>query len=415
MRLYLTISGLTGTILTSIALIVLLFGTRQFERLEPWELNVFDIMMQLRPSLPPDPRLLVVEVTENDIQSLEQWPMTDALMHQLLSQLKQHQPTVVGLDMYRDIPIPPGNSQLTQLFKNSDNIIPICRLGNETSRGTPPPEGVSQDQVGFADLAIDEGGVVRRALLFHNADIPEGCTTRFSFNFQLARYYLEQKGIEPQTIQQNGKEYLKWGDIVFKPLSPTSGGYQQADTGGYQILLNYRTGQKLADSVTLTDVFEDRVDPSLVKDRIVLIGVSDPAENDLFSTPYSSQGEVLQKMPGVVVHGHIVSQLLSTVLDGRPLLGFWSEWEEILWILGWALVGGSLTWKIRHPLVLGLSTIGALIVVFGIGFFIFTQYGWIPVVAPAFALMSIPIVNISLRLLEFILNILIHAWLTEFF
>ena len=318
--------------LTSLAMTGLLLGVRQLALLEPLELYAYDRLMELRPSLPPDPRLLVVEVTENDVESLEQWPLSDAVMTQLLQKLQQNEPAVIGLDMYRDRPIPPGNAELNQLFKNSDRIISICRLGNKTKRGTPPPKNAPEERIGFADLAIGKGDVVRRALLFHDAEIPEGCTTRLSFSFQLARYYLEQKGIKPQTIQQNEQEYLKWGDIIFKPLKPNSGGYQKADTGGYQILLNYRSGDKLANSVTLTEVLKGNFDPLLVKDRIVLIGVSDPAENDLFYTPYSSQGEVLQKMPGVVVHGQIVSQLLSTVLDGRKLFWFIPESGEVVWI-----------------------------------------------------------------------------------
>jgi len=368
------------------------------ESLEKAELSAYDGWMQLRPSLPPDPRLLVVEVTEEDSESLErwqsrkQWPMTDALIHQLLSKLQQHEPTVIGLDLYRDIPIPPGNSELTQLFKKSDNIIPICRLGNETKRGTPPPEAVPTEQVGFADLAIDEGGVVRRALLFHNAKIPEGCNTRLSFGFQLARFYLEKQGLEPQTInlneqdEQDKQEYLKWGDVIFKPLKPKSGGYQRADAGGYQILLNYRSGDKLADTVTLADVLEDRVDPSLVKDRIVLIGISDPAENDLFFTPYSSEGDVLEKMPGVVVHGQIVSQLLSTVLNERKLFWFWPNSVEVIWIWGWSFTGTILVRLTRNIWQMLLAEALAVGVLGGISFIVFLEAGWIPVITPMLGL-----------------------------
>ncbi|MEQ8973118.1 MAG: CHASE2 domain-containing serine/threonine-protein kinase [Coleofasciculus sp. C1-SOL-03] len=385
-------------LLTSLAVTGVLLGTRQLALLEPLELYAYDRLMQLRPSLPPDPRLLVVEVTEQDTASLEQWqsreqwPMTDALMHKLLSKLQQHEPTVIGLDLYRDIPIPPGNPELTQLFKQSDNIIPICRLGDETTDGTPPPESVPPEQVGFADLAIDEGGVVRRALLFHSADIPEGCNTPLSFSFQLARFYLEKQGIEPQTVtldeqdEQDEQEYLKWGDVIFKPLQPKSGGYQRADAGGYQILLNYRSGDKLADTVTLADVLEDRVDPSLVKDRIVLIGISDPAVNDLFFTPYSSEGDVLKKMPGVVVHGQIVSQLLSTVLNERKLFWFMPEWGEVLWIGFWSLTGGILIYVTRNIQQLLLAEIVAIGLVGGISFIVFLEAGWIPVITPILGL-----------------------------
>jgi adenylate cyclase len=38
----------------------------------------------------------------------------------------------------------------------------------------------------------------------------------------------------------------------------------------------------------MTDVLENRVPPSLVRDRIVLIGSVAPSLKDLFYTPYSS-------------------------------------------------------------------------------------------------------------------------------
>ena len=417
-----------GALLITYCIIIL----RIWGILEPLELAAFDRLMQLRPALPPDRRLLVVEVTEQDSESLErwqsrkQWPMTDALIHQLLSKLQEYEPTVIGLDLYRDIPIPPGNSELTQLFKESDNIVPVCRLGDETKRGTPPPESVPAEQVGFSDLAIDEGGIVRRAFLFHNAEIPEGCNTRFSFSFQLARYYLEKQGIAPQTItldeqdEHNEQEYLKWGDVIFKPLKPQSGGYNQADAGGYQILLNYRSGDKLADTVTLTDVLEDRVDPSLVKDRIVLIGISDPAENDLFFTPYSSEGYVLETMPGVVVQGQIVSQLLGAVLDGRPLIRNWNESGEWLWILSWSYLGTLLSWQFfrwRFPqsFVFLITILFAVFILVGGCYIAFLLSWWLPLISPLLTLicsaMLMPLIKVNKlekiklhRTLEFIIN-----------
>ncbi|MFP5270496.1 CHASE2 domain-containing protein [Coleofasciculus sp.] len=355
------------------------------DQLEQAEISAYDGLMQLRPSLPPDPRLLVVEVTEKDIQSLKQWPMSDAVMTQLLQTLQQYEPAVIGLDIYRDIAIPPGHAELSQLLQTSDNIIPICQISESENRGTLPPPGVPDSRVGFADLAIDKGGVVRRALLFHSVDIPAGCTTQLSFSFQLAKHYLEQKGIEP-TITPDEQEYLKWGDVVFKPLKPTSGGYQQADTGGYQILLNYRSPDELADTVTLTEVLEGRLDPSLVRDRIVLIGIAAPSEKDRFSTPYSSQGLIIKTMPGVVIHGQIISQLLSTVLNGRQLFWFWPNWVEVSWIWGWSFTGAILVRVTRNIWQLLLAETLAVGLLGGVSFIVFLEAGWIPVMTPALGL-----------------------------
>jgi adenylate cyclase len=383
-------SGAGPRVAALITLVVtgLLLGLRQVGGFQPLELAAFDRMMQLRPALPPDPRLLLVEVTQADIQSYG-FPLKDATIAQLLSKLEQYQPAVIGLDIYRDIPHPPGNAELSNLLQKSDRIVSICKLSDAANSGTPPPPKVPLpppkvpiESVGFSDVAVDPQGVVRRALLFGDPPSKSSCTSTLSFSLQLAQRYLAQKEIQPELTPQ---QYLKFGKVVFKRLKVNDGGYQQADIGGYQILLNYRSGGELADSVTLSDVLNNRVDPHWIKDRVVLIGTTAPSRNDLLYTPYSTGQIKLERTPGVVIHGQITSQLLSTVLDGRPPFWFWSEWVEVLWIVGWAVVGGSLAWYIRHPLLLGLSSIGTSLILLGTCFGIFLLQGWVPVMTPAIA------------------------------
>jgi CHASE2 domain-containing sensor protein/predicted Ser/Thr protein kinase len=378
----------------------LLLGGRQLRLLEPLELSTFDWLMQLRPALPPDPRLLVVTVTEEDIQSQDKYPLTDAVINQLLARLEQYQPAVIGLDIYRDLPVPPGHAELSTRLSKSDRIIPVCKVTNGGNPGTPPPPSVPESRVGFSDIAVDRpNGIVRRALLFLTLapSATSGCNTSLSFSFQLAQHYLAKKGIKPELTPE---QYLKIGKVVFKPLLPTDGGYQHGDTGGYQILLNYRSGTSLARQVTLTDVLNNRIDPNWVKDRIVLIGVTAPSVDDSFYTPYSSAQELIQKMPGVVVHGQIVSQLLSAVLDGRPLFWFWSEWGEVLWILGWSLTGGILVRVARHPIQLVIAESVALGLLFGISAVLFLESGWVPVVAPSLGLIATGTVVLGYSLYE---------------
>ncbi len=386
-------SGAGPRVATFITLMAtgLLLGLRQVGGFAPLELSAFDRMMQLRPALPPDPRLLVVKVTEADIQSLRNYPLADAVINQALQNLEQHQPAAIGVDIYRDQPVEPGNAELSQRLRTSDRIIPMCEKKQAENRDVPPPAGVPEDRVGFNNIPFDPSGIVRRALLFNTLPptATARCTTPFSLAFQLARAYLKkQKGIDPQLIQQGQYEYLKLGQVVFEPLLPNSGGYKRADAGGYQILLNYRSGNpdSLARSVTLSDVLKNRINPSWVKDHVVLIGITATSIGDTFDTPFS-RAQKIQKMPGVVVHGQIVSQILSAVLDGRPLFWFWSEWAEVFWILGWAVLGGSLAWYIRHPLLLGLVSAGTLLTLLGTCFGIFLLQGWVPVMTSAIALL----------------------------
>ncbi len=93
-------------------------------------------------------------------------------------------------------------------------------------------------------------------------------------------------------------------------------------------------------------------------------------------------------MPGVVVHDQILSQILSAVLDNRPLFWFWTEWGEILWIAGWSLVGGILAWRIHHPAGFGLAGIVTVGGLFGVSFAIFIQAGWVPIAAPTIGLIA---------------------------
>lgn len=58
-------------------------------------------------------------------------------------------------------------------------------------------------------------------------------------------------------------------------------------------------------------VLNGEIPEDLMRDRIVLIGSTAESLRDFFQTPYG-------KMPGVFVHANLVSQLISSALDGRP-------------------------------------------------------------------------------------------------
>lgn len=355
---------------------VLLVTAQQLGVLEHPELIVFDQMMQRRADVNPDPRLLIVAFTENDIQKLKQSSPNGNVLSTVLSKLEQYQAKVIGLDFFRDVPVEPGHKKLLTRLKQSPRIVSICKLGDEREPAVPPPQGIAPEGVGFADLLEDRDGVIRRNLLIVSPDEKSKCATPASLGFQLALNYLR---IEPKFIDQG----MQLGNTVFQPLEPHSGGYRNIDTRGFQILLNYRSKKSIAQQVSITDVLENRVNPSLVKNRIVLIGTTAPSSQDIRVTPYSGGlQDNSGKMPGVVIHAHVVSQILDAVSNERRLFWFFPEWGQILWMWGWTLVGGVVAWRIQHPLVLGLATITCLGILLLSCFAILTQAGWIPVVSP---------------------------------
>jgi adenylate cyclase len=356
-----------------------LLGVRHLGGLQPLELNAYDLMVQLRPDRGPDPRLLIVEVTEGDINTIEKWPISDRTLAKAIAEIARLEPTAIGIDMIRNIPYEPGNAELATQWQNP-KVFPITLIGNSKQDPAPPPPNVPEERVGFNDLVVDPDGILRRNLMFAK----NGKTTLTSFSMRLAFAYFNSKKIDSKLTE---KEEIQANKIVFSKLRANSGGYQNINAQGYQIMLNYRSPENIAKTVTLTEVLERKVDLQSVKGKIVLIGVTALTAKDFFFTPYSATASGNRPMSGVSIHATATSQILSAVLDGKGLFWYWEEWQEIIWIGVWSAVGGCLAWRLEKSLSLMGSAIAACGSLFGFTFFLFMQQGWIPLVSPTLALL----------------------------
>ena len=317
-----------GVLITSTIAIAILLGWQKLALSESFNLETFDQLTLLQPDEGKDSRLLIVGITEEDIQQLSSIPVSDEIIAEVLEKIQQHQPRVIGLDILRDIPIGEGRPALAKALAQP-NIIGVCQISQTNSPGTSPPPELSFDQVGFADLPQDQDGIQRRTSLISYPPYPDEsfspqeehlCNNPqqelISFAFALSLFYLEVEGIEAELTET---EELKLGSTILQPLEEDTSGYQDTDIGDYQILINYRSASQPSEQVSITDILNDRVDPSLIRDRIVLIGYTASSAKDIFPTPYKTNSQENQLMPGVVIHAQIVSQILSSVLDNRPL------------------------------------------------------------------------------------------------
>lgn len=373
-------------LLTSVAIASLTMGVRYLGMLQPLELSAFDQLLRLKPQERTDPRLLIVTITEADIRSQKQrkGSLSDRALAQLLNKLEQYQPRAIGLDIYRDFPVEPEYAELATRLRQSQNLIAVCKCSDPDADpdGVPPPPEVPPERLGFSDFVEDSDGVIRRHLLFMTPTSP--CTAPYAFSVMLAFHYLQAEGITPKFTSDGD---LQLGTTVFKRLQPHTGGYQNVDARGNQVMLNYRSSyspQRIAAQVTLSQVLNDRVNPNSVKDRIVLIGATGTSAADDWLTPYSDGSA--KKLPGVIVQAQMLSQILSAVLDRRPLLWVWSFWGEALWIWGWSIVGGILACSFRSLLRLGLAGAITLGVLYGLCFGLLLKGAWVPLVPTAIAL-----------------------------
>jgi diguanylate cyclase (GGDEF)-like protein len=355
----------------------LVLGIRELGKLEFLELVTFDKMVRLQADTRDDPRLLVVAITEADLKEQKQWPISDLILSQALEKLQQAQPKTIGIDLYRDLPQPPGREALLKQVQQP-NIITIKKLEDINTEGVAPIAGIPLEKIGFNDLIIDSDGIVRRNLIYAY----QGEKKYYSFSLRLSLKYLADQNISFKVTP----DALHLGDTAFPPLYSHAGGYQNLDDAGYQVLISYGSSKQVARQITFTDVLRGNFDRNWVKNKVVLIGTTAPSLKDLFFTPYSAGDSVNPGVPGVMLHAQMVSQILSTTLNNKPLFWFWPEWVEALWIWLWALVGGLLAWQFRHPLYLGIAGLASLAVLFTICLITFTQAGWIPLLPPALTL-----------------------------
>ncbi|WP_215619408.1 EAL domain-containing protein [Leptothoe kymatousa] len=352
-------------------------GMRQLGLSQPLELAIYDWFLRSHRAIAPDPRILIVEITESDIQRHQTWPFSDELIGRLLSQLQQHHPAAVGLDLYRDFHHPPGEKLLKQQLQRT-NVISIEKLGGPDTYHVPAPKGVPRDQIGFNDFVVDPDGIVRRNFLFATV----GEIEYYSLSLRLSQLYLAKKHPEISPELEISSNAVSLGNTEFKRLRANAGAYQGIDNGGYQLLLRYRTPHLPAQRISISDILDNNFDPAWINNKIVLIGTTALSEKDYFYTPYGSSEANQLVMPGVVVHAHLTSQIISATLGERSLYRFWPDFIEIIWIGLWALAGSILIYRFDRPRILSAISLVSVCSISIIALFSLTQGIWIPCAMP---------------------------------
>jgi len=345
--------------------------------LQGFEWSLLDQFFRWRPLAAMDDRVVIITIDEPDIQAAGQFPIPDAILAEAITNIAQHQPRLIGLDIYRDFAVEPGHDELVALFRSQSNLIGIEKAVSPLI--LPPAALAEADRVGFADQIFDSDGTVRRALLSIQNDAGE---SKPSLALKLAIMYLEEEGIEPQktpqSVPQNSRAF-RLGKQVMVPFGAYDGGYVRADGGGYQILLNYVGTESQFSTFSLTQLLTNQVPAAALKDRIVLIGSTASTLNNMLTTPYTYRAS--GDMPGVVVHANIISSLLDATLEGRPLLRVWPKPAEIIWMFLWTSAGVLIAgrWRRNPRLAVGAIAI-TLIGLVGSAYGLFFMGLWVPVV-----------------------------------
>jgi len=375
----------------SVTLIILALNAAGLFQLLEWA--TLDQYFRLRPPESPDSRILLVTIDETDINQVGQWPIPDGVLADLIRTLKAAKPRVIGLNLYRDLPVEPGHQQWVEVMQSTPNLIGVeKRVGD---RVASPPTLDALNRVALADLMVDTDGKIRRGLLSIKQENDE---LQLSLSARLALLYLEAEGIPLEEINNTNQQRYRLGNAIFTPFQTNDGGYVDVDAGGYQILLNYRGVSDSFDTVSLSDVLADRIPPEKFRDRIILIGSKAQSTNALFFTPYDSKiFAPPRRTAAVVIHANLTSQIISSALDGRPLIKVLPNPVEGVMVLCWSFLGaaGSLVWlknKWLNPKTLLQLLALSIYIVLAIGcsligtYLLFLAGWWLPVIPLLLAL-----------------------------
>ncbi|NCO73989.1 MAG: adenylate/guanylate cyclase domain-containing protein [Cyanobacteria bacterium] len=369
------------TPLISMAILI----TRYFGLFQPLELFAFDLLVKMRSPQIRDNRVVIVGIGEEDVEKIGTALISDGIYAKLLEKLLKFQPVVIGLDVYRDVPIPLGTDELTKIFENNKNIIGIEKMigDNRQYRVKASPILKAKKQIGFNDVILDQDNKIRRALLA----LYRGDNLQVSLGMYLASLYLEKKNINLEITEKD--KYWKFKNTVFIPFKSNDGGYSNADSGGYQILLNYRGNVNHFETVSLFDVLDNKLPKNWGKDKIILIGFVGESFQDVHLTPYTNSPD--KRMAGVEIHANIVSQIVSSAIDDRASIKTWSKTNENIWIITWTFIGAIITWIFRrkkHFLPEIIVFISSQIILVIIVYIAFLMSWWIPLIPPFMGLIS---------------------------
>ena len=365
--------------ITVIALVIILRLTGSMQSLE-W--LAFDSLLSLRPGEPIEERIVIVGINEDDIRSVGAYPIPDREIAVMLRKLQSLEPRIIGIDIFKDLPVEPGYGELVSAFQEIKNLIAIEKVLPEQ---IDPPPALPPEKVGFADQITDIDGNLRRSLLLVTST-PQAY--KLSLSLCLAQAYLAHEGISLENGIRD-RAALRFGNTELPRLRSNSGGYVRTDAGGIQLLLNFRSGRERFRTMTLGDIKTGKFDPNWIRDRIVIVGMAAPSVKDFITTSaITSTKPTTGRVYGVEIQAHAVSQIISAVLDSRPLLNTWSDPWEYLWIMGWGMFGIALArltkYQYRNFIAVGIASTSLILM----SYLLLTWGWWVPVI-PAMLVLAL--------------------------
>jgi len=237
-------------------------------------------------------KIVIVAIDSASRQHLRvKWPWPRKITARLLRNIIEFSPKVVGLDIiFAGKSSPEDDEELISVLKSYPHTVLAYTLSKKGSEY--PWEGFRKvaPSLGFVNRPGEEDRVVRSTRTFY---IDREWRTQYSLDTQILTHYFN---IEKEEIKVELAKGISLGEKLFVPSSMGI------------TPLNYLAHPNDFVIVPAFLVLNKKVNPEIFKDKIVLVGATDPLIHDVWATP-------IGVFPGVIV----IANSLVMMLSGRFL------------------------------------------------------------------------------------------------
>jgi adenylate cyclase len=255
---------------------------------------------QLFTSQPPSPNIVIAGIDDDTLETYGRWAEWSRTLHaQAIDNLNQAGAKVIGYDV-----VFADNSSedetLAAAIAEADNVV-------LAAVGVPPvfrtEEGIAYDSfllpvssleqaassIGHANVVPDGDGTVRRLPLI----VVDSSSGQVYPSLTLATLHrLFSLPLPQEYVLQDGALNLLARDIP-------------VDTS-YRLRINFAAANNARPYISYGDIISGDFDPSLVNNKIVLIGMTATGELDSWAIPTSAS-----KIPGVFIHAGAMDTILT--------------------------------------------------------------------------------------------------------
>jgi adenylate cyclase len=259
---------------------------------------------QLFTAQPPSPNIVIAGIDDSTLETYGRWADWPRSLHaQAIDNLRQAGAKVIGFDVvFTDSS--PDDEMLATAMAEADNVV-LAAVGTQLVSQTgaqitydnvllpTAPLEQAASNIGHANVIPDGDGTVRRLPLI----IGSSSGQVYPSLTLAVLYRLFSMPLPQEYLLENGAVNLLARDIP-------------VDTS-YRLRINFSADNANRPYISYGDVISGDFDPSLVKNKIVLIGMTATGEPDTWAIP-----TLAGKVPGVFIH----AAAMDTILTERFLI-----------------------------------------------------------------------------------------------